>query len=136
MSFLSAIRSSGRVVSSWSANAQDLIYKRFLPQRNMTISQWIQEIANKASQNYGKDRQTVSKEYFELLNGKFFFPTSAALHNSVSGKGSLSGCIVVPLSNHPQDVIEKDLPKITKLLMKGIGVGIDPSVNQMRFFKS
>jgi len=127
MSFLSAIQSSCRAVSSWSANAQDLIYKRFLPQRNMTISQWVQEIANKASQNYLKDRDIVRKEYFELLHGKFFFPTSAALHNSISGKGSLSGCIVVPLSNHPQDVIEKDLPKMTQLLMKGIGVGIDLS---------
>lgn len=113
--------------AAWSPHAQDLISKRLFTQEKVSIPQWIHAITSRVTNNYFEGRKVIRKKYFSLLHGKYFFPTTAALHNSISGQGSLAGCIVLPLANHPQEIIAIDLPKITRLLMQGIGVGLNVS---------
>ncbi|MBM3207941.1 MAG: DUF402 domain-containing protein [Chlamydiae bacterium] len=113
----------------WDANAKKLVAKRFLPNKNISIPQWLEAVSNQTTEGYANlnDRIVAKKSYTELLSGRYFFPTSAALHNVLSGKGSLAGCIVYPLKDDPEEVIQNDIAKISQLLMKGIGVGLNLS---------
>ncbi len=122
MSIINRVFHGMRDQISWSSQAQRLVERRYLPHKDMTIPQWIQSIAEKAGKGIKEQ-----KSYFSLMHGRYFFPTSAALHNILSDQGSLAGCIVYPLQSQPELVIERDVPRISRLLMKGIGVGLDLS---------
>jgi ribonucleoside-diphosphate reductase alpha chain len=124
-----------KISRGWSANALDLVYKRFLPAKNLSIEEWLRKITSRVAEGYPlPERKAVAQRYFTMIQSRNFLPTSAALHNLLIGKGSLSGCIVLPLSSSPQMMIEGDLPKISKVLSSGIGVGMDLSTQPPRLF--
>lgn len=121
--------------STWSAHAIDLVYKRYLVKEDISIEQWLKNVSEHICQNYSQwEKRDIAGRYFDMLYSRRFLPTSAALHNAYNGGGSLSGCIVIPLPKQAQDILGKTIPEISKVLLDGIGVGLDLSVLAPRLF--
>jgi ribonucleoside-diphosphate reductase alpha chain len=113
----------------WSEDALDLLKKRYLLSNNYSVNGWINRVCDHLSQNASPAlKQAKKKKYFDLLESRAFLPTSAALYNSLNGKGSLAGCIVLPLSENSKEIIQKSIPEMAEVLFAGIGVGIDLTV--------
>lgn len=113
----------------WSPDAIDLINKRYLPGKTLSIQEWLSKVCSHICKHYPpQEKEQWLNKYYRMLSSRRFLPTSAALHNSLKGKGSLAGCIVLPLHKKSPDVIQKSMPEIAEVLFSGIGVGIDLSV--------
>ncbi len=113
----------------WSDDALDLIKKRYLLGKDYSLQSWLSAVASHVCQHYElSDRENWHRRYYRMLESRKFLPTSAALLNSLNGKGSLAGCIVLPLPKSTREVIQKSIPEIAGVLFSGIGVGLDLSV--------
>lgn len=111
----------------WSAHAIDLAKKRFLNQ-DISIDEWYKRVIDFICQNYSDiDKIKYTDRYLHLLTEKKFFPTSAVLLNSISKKGALAGCMVVPLKDDIQSIFSSSLGEIMQLLLLGVGIGFDLS---------
>lgn len=123
--------------SKWSENALDLVYKRYIPNRNMSIEEWIHTVCQNITKEYsGEEKDRVHSAYYKMLYSRKFLPTSACLHNSISGKGGLAGCTVLPLPSNSNEIFHSLLPKIYSVLKYGTGVGLDFSVLAPRLSES
>lgn len=119
----------------WSSDALDLIKKRYLVSQSLSIDEWIHKVCSHICQHYSSaEKEIAISTYADLLKSRRFLPTSAALHNSLKGKGSLAGCIVLPLPDNSMDILQKAIPEMSEVLFSGIGVGIDLSVIAPRLF--
>lgn len=110
----------------WSKDALDLINKRYLVSQSLSIDEWLQQVCEHICRHYlSPEKEFTISKYKDLLESRAFLPTSAALHNSLKGKGSLAGCIVLPLPDNSMDILQQSIPEMSKVLFSGIGVGID-----------
>lgn len=115
--------------SPWSDKALDLIYKRYLTNTDLSVEAWLYQVCDKICQNYDEITKTrMIEQYHQLLYSRAFLPTSAALHNTITNSGSLAGCIVLPLPQDTCSVLEHSIPEMSKVLLAGIGVGMDLTV--------
>lgn len=120
----------------WSDQATDLVYKRYLPDKNITIDEWISKVVEHITTLYTSEEATLwAKRYHDLLYSRSFLPTSACLHNSLQGKGSLAGCTVLPLPSEVDEIFNHTLSEIQYVLTHGTGVGIDLTVLPPRLLK-
>ncbi len=114
---------------TWSASAVALARKRFGITEDYSIRDWLVAIVDHITKHYdSRERAHIKSRYYRLLCERKFLPTSAALYNSTRGKGSLSGCIVIPLSADLETIIRKTYAEVLSMLRNGIGVGLDLSV--------
>jgi ribonucleoside-diphosphate reductase alpha chain len=112
----------------WSKDALDLINKRYLVTKSLSVNEWLYTVASYICQRYPvSQKQKKISEYTQLLKSRAFLPTSAALHNSLKGRGSLAGCIVLPLPDNSTDILQKSIPEMSEILFSGIGVGVNLS---------
>lgn len=111
---------------SWSKNALNLAQKRFLFKSSFHVDEWFDEVAKYICHEYsGAEKEYYCTMYSQLLHSKAFLPTSAALANTINKKGAFAGCIVLPLPLSIEEIFDDRLPEIMKMLLSGIGVGLD-----------
>jgi ribonucleoside-diphosphate reductase alpha chain len=123
--------------SLWSDNALNLAHKRYLFDTGLRINEWFEKVAQHICRNYSNgDKEHFQKLYTALLKSKAFLPTSAALANSLKEKGAFAGCIVLPLPSSIEEIFDSALAKIMRMLLLGIGVGLDLSHLAPRLFLS
>lgn len=112
----------------WNERSLDLVYKRYLNNTNISAEEWFSLTAKRVCQQYkGEEQEYYQRLYTALLQSKAFLPTSAALANSVKNNSAFAGCMVMPLPDSVSEVFEKILPEMMRMLLLGVGIGIDLS---------
>jgi ribonucleoside-diphosphate reductase alpha chain len=110
-------------------DALNLVQTRYFPECHMDTRDWLSLFAEKITCLYeGNEQQQQKQRYEKLLLEKKFFPTSAALVNGLKEKKAMSGCIVMPIQQSLDAIMEQSIPEILKVMRQGIGVGLDLSI--------
>ncbi|MCA9508868.1 MAG: hypothetical protein KC505_10650 [Myxococcales bacterium] len=113
---------------SWSKNALNLAKKRFLFKSEFAIDDWFYNVAKCVCSHYAEpEREYYTRKYTQLLQSRIFLPTSSALANTIYKNGIFAGCMVFPLPTNLEEIFNSALPKIMKMLLLGVGVGLDLS---------
>lgn len=112
----------------WNEKALDLAYRRYLYNTDISIENWFSQLAMRVCRQYaGQEKEYYQELYTSLLESKSFLPTSAALANSIKDSSALAGCMVMPLPDCVEELFGKTLPEMMKMLLLGIGIGVDLS---------